>query len=768
MTHGIELDEPPFGHQPPPLEPASFPRRYRARLRWKVVAAAILLAGLVLVYFHPAAWLLALLGALCTLDALRREIVLRVDAIEVQGMLRHRVIAVGQIEGVRTQPQPYGMRAVTRLVVARADGGSMRLDGGWESDAAFEAWLARLPDLDEINQRAARDAIVSDPAWGDATDERWPRWQRWHATTRVAVLVLSALVIASVFWRRDLEAPLFAVALLPLILLAAVSVSSGRLRLDSSPSDLRPSLYGLLLLSSAALAIRQFSEVTLEHWAAILPATALLGALLVAWAWRLSPGRMEDAQRWPMIPVLVVYASAVLVLLDTRLDNDRGHADPAVVLAKHFSGGHWRLFSVDVSPLDVHANKRTYNVSLATYNNVSPGETVCVRQHPGRFGWAWTDIQPCSGAAVSAGTGAWPDPLYRALVLNAYTPERRGPLLKLLFAAQYDELDTRLSDLQRRFERREIGSMDVLVAYRDFYDPNPELDTLFDAWVAGHPQSYGARLARGIHRKFQATALHRAGFEKWVSPSANVEAVVDKQIEELEQSIALTAQPILSYVHLMDAANDRRDRQQMRQWLDRGLAVEPGSLALTRKYMALLGQERARDEFLAECRAAGMPTATLNTLEAMALVRRAQNLRHDKSEDAALALARQAIALEPFADDLTMALYEAAWILARQGQHQAAVDLLERAVRTSPTDGSVHALMASSLWRLGRRDESLQQVREAAELGWAPSQAYLGESLLKGQEVPQDEVEARQWLSKAAAAGNERARQLLRDHPSPR
>ncbi len=771
MNSGFELDDPPFGHEPPPLEPASYPRRYRATMAWKALGFVLLVAGLALCFLHPASALLALLGLLCLIDALRREIVLRADAIEVQGLWRHRIVPLGQIEGVRVDRQPFGLRAIARLIIRRGGGGHLRLDGAWQRDAAFEAWLARLPDLDAADRRAAHQAIVCDPNWGDASDERWARWQRWQTATRITVFVFSGLVLASMFWRRDLEAPQSAVALLPLALLAVVAAAGGRLRIDISRTDMRPGVFGLLLLACVALGVRQFTEVALQHWADILPATVLLGTLLAWWAWRLSPRRLQDAKRWPAVPLLFVYAGSALVLLNTRLDNAGSDAsEQAVVTGKHFSGSRWRLFTLDVNPVDVHGDKQIFTVPLATYNNVSPGETVCLRHHPGRFGWPWTDIQPCGAGGASAATtvGQLPDPLHRALLVKAFPPERRGPLLKLLFAERFDELDEQLEELQRRFERHDIGSMDLLVAYRDFYDPNPELDPLFDTWVARHPKFYGARLARGIHRKFQAVELHNAGFEKWVSPQANLEAVLDRQIDDLEQSIPLTAQPILSYVHLMDAARARGERTHLRELLDRGLVVEPGSLALTRKYMAMLGRPDARDEFLAECRAARMPAATLNTLEAMVLTRRAQNLRYAKDEEGALALAQQAVALEPFADDLTMALREAASILTRRGQDAAALALLERASHATPNDGAVHAGMATSLWRLGRRDESIQQIRTAAELDWASSQAYLGELYLKGEGVPKDEAQARHWLNKAAASGNERARQLLRDNPSLR
>jgi Flp pilus assembly protein TadD len=771
MDSGFELDDPPFGYEPPPLQPALYPRRYRAAMVWKAFGFIVLVAGLALCFFHPASALLALVGLLSLIDALRREIVLRADAIEVQGLWRHRVVALGQIEGVRVDRQPFGLRAITRLIVRRGDGGHLRLDGAWQRDAAFDAWLARLPDLDAADRRAAREVILSDPNWGDASDERWHRWQRWQITTRIAVFALSALVIASMFWRRDLEAPQVAVAMLPLALLAVVAAAGGRLRIDLSRSDLRPGVFRLLLLACVALAVRQFTEVALQHWADILPATALLGALLAWWAWWLSPRRLRDAKRWPAVPLLFVYAGSALVLLNTRLDDaGREAREQAVVTGKHFSGGRWRLFTLDVNPVDVRSDKQTFTVPLATYNNVSPGETVCLQHHPGRFGWPWSDIRPCDtgGARAATAAGQLPDPLRRALQIRAFPPERRGPLLKLLFAEHFDELDEQLDALQRRFERHDIGSMDLLVAYRDFYDPNPELDPLFDAWVARHAKSYGARLARGIHRKFQAVELHNAGFEKWVSPQANLEAVLDRQIDDLEQSISLTTQPILSYVHLMDAARARGERAHLRELLDRGLVVEPGSLALTRKYMAMLGRPDARDEFLAECRAARMPAATLNTLEAMVLTRRAQNLRYAKDEDSALALAQQAAALEPVADELTMAVREAASILTRRGQDEAALALLERASQATPTDGAVHAGMATSLWRLGRRDESIQQIRTAAELDWASSQAYLGELYLKGEGVPKDEAQAHHWLNKAAASGNERARQLLRDNPSLR
>ena len=58
--------------------------------------------------------------------------------------------------------------------------------------------------------------------------------------------------------------------------------------------------------------------------------------------------------------------------------------------------------------------------------------------------------------------------------------------------------------------------------------------------------------------------------------------------------------------------------------------------------------------------------------------------------------------------------------------------------------------------------QAVQWFRKAAEQGDALGQAYLAESLEKGQGVPKDTAQAIYWFRKAAAQGREEGQAGLR------
>ncbi|MBL0729836.1 DUF4034 domain-containing protein [Piscinibacter sp. HJYY11] len=760
----------------PVFDRSAYPRRYRLESTWRALlglfSLALLAAAAGLIAFqHLGPGLkslppevgtvltigcaaLALFGLKGLVGVATHEVVLTADAIDVRGLWATRSIECTQIAGWR--------RTHSGLKLVLQAGRSVPLSSRLERDDAFDAWLLRFPDLDLQDRMAARKVVQHDRAWGATPDERLTRAARHATATRVAVFVLSALTMASLLSHRHLDWPLFAVAAVPLLVLLVATLSRRRIRIDVSPHDLRPSLYPLLAVASVVLAARQGMEVEMQQWIeVVLPALAA-GAVLGAWAWSAAADGTPGAQRWAALPFVCLYAGALLVMLNVHLDHAPATAsEPSVVTFKRWSGERWRTFTLKLDPVTAKGKARQVHVPLTAFNNVSPGETVCVLERSGRLGWAWTEVRPCALSPTDA--------IRRALALAAYAPERRGPLLQLLIAQRYDELDAHLGRLQQRFEQREIDSVELLAAYRNFYDPNPELDALFDAWIASFPSSYPAYLARGVHRRFQAERLHGAGFEQWVSPRDNVEQVTDQQIADLEHSTRLTAKPLLSFLHMMDAARYRQQREELRRLLDRGLKVDPGSLALTRKYLAMLGNDLpAIAAFVDECEKAGMPDNTLRTLRAIQLTRRAWALQRQKDQDGALALFREAESLKPYAEDMALAQLEAARIHTQRKQFDIALPLLESSAVAAPDNSSVHAHMAHVLWQVGRQKESLIATRQAAELGAVRSQAYLGEQLLKGELMPRDEAEAARWLQRAASGGDQGARTLLRDNPQLR
>jgi TPR repeat protein len=768
------------------FEPSAYPRLYRLKPFWWVLQALWSLAlmalpALILLRdrlgldipadLPPAlsaavvagAAVLAVLGVRGMLFLALHGVVLHADAIELRGVFRTRRVALADVEGWRRLDD--ALRSV-RLHMKPGHGRDLRLSGALALDEAAAAWLDRLPDLDQRARAAVIEALQRDTGWGRTAEQRLANVDRARTVTNGIVVVLSALVLASLGFYRHASWPLLCVAAVPLVALMAAALSSGRLRLDLAPHDPRPRVAGLVAVATLVLAVRQVSEVELESWSRLTWAALGLGAVLAASAWQVSRTRSFGGRRWPIVPVAVVYAGALLVLVNVQWDRASiSGGEQAIVTFKRWTGERMRSFSLDIDPVAGTGSPRTVSVSLSTFNSVSPGETVCIVRRPGALGFAWTDVRPCRTAATHEAS----DPLQRALRLASFRPERRGPLLKLLVEQKFEELDGHLTQLQGRYERGEIDSSELLRTYRNFYDPNPDWGALYDRWIARFPASYPAALARGVYRKFQAETIGAAGFERWVSPTHNVERYLDLQVRDLEHSATLTQKPLLSYVHLMDAARHRGQVERHRALLELGWAADPGSLPLARKYLLTMpGGTEAMERFVAECEKRGVPASTLNTLRARLLMNEAHFRQRDRDDDAALALLRRAEALEPYGEELALVKHEAALIHIRRRQFDTSMALLQGALLADPENANVHASMAYSLWQVGRREESLIARHEAAELGSASSQAFLGEEYLKGALFPRDEARAAYWLNRADARGNKAARQVLKANPSLR
>jgi hypothetical protein len=125
-----------------------------------------------------------------------------------------------------------------------------------------------------------------------------------------------------------------------------------------------------------------------------------------------------------------------------------------------------------------------------------------------------------------------------------------------------------------------------------------------------------------------------------------------------------------------------RQPARMREWLDRGLAVDPGSLVLRRKYLALQrpmfgGSLEAMESFLLETQRRGAPPQVLAALEGLVVMQRGWDRQNQGDEDAALALFRHAATLGLVDEDLGLALRQEARILIGRGQFAQALALLD-------------------------------------------------------------------------------------------
>jgi hypothetical protein len=194
----------------------------------------------------------------------------------------------------------------------------------------------------------------------------------------------------------------------------------------------------------------------------------------------------------------------------------------------------------------------------------------------------------------------------------------------LLRAAQYQELERRFSAAQTQFEGNKVSGDDLRAEFRDFYATDFDLAAKLDAWVAQHPKSYVARVARGIYFKKVGFEARGTAYIQDTSQTQidNMNAAFEKAVADLRGSLSMNPKPFLSYFHLLDIGNAVGAKEELRAIYDRASSLDPRSYAIRLKYMNTLqtrwgGSLEDMRSFYAECQRAGLTDAQNNELQGM-------------------------------------------------------------------------------------------------------------------------------------------------------
>ena len=189
---------------------------------------------------------------------------------------------------------------------------------------------------------------------------------------------------------------------------------------------------------------------------------------------------------------------------------------------------------------------------------------------------------------------------------------------------QYQELERRFTALQKQFEGGDISGDDLRAAFRDFYATDPDLGGKLDRWIAQYPNSYVAKVARGIYYK-------KVGFESRGTAYINdtsqsqidgMNAAFEKSVADLRASITMSPKPFLSYFHLLDIGNAIGAKEEVRAIYDRANGLDPSSYAIRLKYMITLqsrwgGSLQEMQNFYTECQRAGLTDSQNKELQGM-------------------------------------------------------------------------------------------------------------------------------------------------------
>ncbi len=222
----------------------------------------------------------------------------------------------------------------------------------------------------------------------------------------------------------------------------------------------------------------------------------------------------------------------------------------------------------------------------------------------------------------------------------------------LLRKSDYRHLEQYFSGIQARFRMGKASAEELRTAFRAFSSTDRSLAPKYDAWVSKYPQSYAARVARGIYYK-------KIGYEErggnYISDTsemqiAKMDQAMQKAISDLGASIEMDPKPFLSYFHMIDITRSYAGIAYTRKMYDQAISLAPTFVDVRRKYMMALedkwgGSLEQMKEFLNECKRESLPQSQLNALESMVYEDAASELEQRGDHSGAESAYRKAIEL---------------------------------------------------------------------------------------------------------------------------
>jgi|GEM_PF-1654290 len=325
------------------------------------------------------------------------------DRISQSGVLGTRELRREDIQG-------YRVRRVKRstffdLIPVHEQLKKISVEKSYFKDGAFTAWIARIPNLDEVDQRAVDLETERDESLGATPEQRKARVQ---LLKKIALyLSLGYMVvcfIVAVFPDPEWLA-LTVIATGPLIAMAMVLLSAENFTIVETEKKIllrKGSLLQMLVSPAIPIIILLTSQMDdrfrfpLDWHPLLLPALAG-GAAMTAAIWLVSRnGKVNIPVLLTMSLPMMVYAGGVTALANSAFDQHDARSYALTVVKKYRTTGKgaaefFTVASDDPAYTGAVSIKVPYKLYLAT----GTGGTVCAQIHPGFFSMNWETISAC-------------------------------------------------------------------------------------------------------------------------------------------------------------------------------------------------------------------------------------------------------------------------------------------------------------------------------------------------------------------------------------
>lgn len=350
--------------------------------------------------------------------------------------------------------------------------------------------------------------------------------------------------------------------------------------------------------------------------------------------------------------------------------------------------------------------------------------------------------------------------------------EDRQAVITLLRAGQFSQLDQRYNDFQMQYENGLINDRDLSLQYQAFYDTSLENERYLNQWVTENPQSYPARLARGIYYAMIGGAKRGNKLAKDTPREnfAELSRYLDLSNRDVADSLSLSTKPIVSILQLLKSSQHRDGQQTNRMWLNYANRIDPKNYAVRRRYMLTLepkwgGSLEEMWQFLKECQDQQLNAEHLRALESRIYIAEAELFTNRNERAKAFKIYKKALALLEGINNSDRV--EALQGIVLYGVNTVDLELVQSEIdeilRLTPTHSKILGRRGWIRFRQGHFEEGLKDYSRAAELGDAYSQFEFGKLLYYGHPTllaPNPE-EGLAWARKSSAQGHAPARHFL-------
>jgi hypothetical protein len=263
-----------------------------------------------------------------------------------------------------------------------------------QRDAAFDAWIEALPDLDAQDEAASRAAIADNPEFGSSEPERL---ERLAGARRIAT-VLNGLAIGAAGWGylypRPYGLAVASLVLLPWVALLLVFRSHGLFRVSTQRNDVRPSLAPCLYVPGFALLARAVGDVGVIDLTQAFAVALAVGVVLALVAIASDVSARTPAAIFGLIVLCGPYGYGAAVTMNALVDRSARQDFKVPVLTRYMTHGRSTSYHLRLAPWGPRSEQNDVMVSQAVYS--APGDTVCIQLKAGALGIRWFWIGRCA------------------------------------------------------------------------------------------------------------------------------------------------------------------------------------------------------------------------------------------------------------------------------------------------------------------------------------------------------------------------------------